>query len=72
MSEIKKKAEKARNVSEQTKRERRKKANRLKDSLHRGLGPTSVSVGICLRECKNKDTEVCDDCFRFNRWEEKK
>jgi hypothetical protein len=38
MNNIKKKTEQSRNPSEQSKKERRKKLARIKDTLHKGMG----------------------------------
>ena len=26
----------------------------------------NYSVGVCIRDCENKGTEKCDDCFKFS------
>lgn len=27
------------------------------------------SIPICLRDCKWQETDVCDECFRFSKFE---
>ena len=28
-------------------------------------------VGMCFKDCENKNTEKCDECFRFSHYTEK-
>ncbi len=28
-------------------------------------------VGVCLKDCQNKDTEVCQGCIRFSNYKKK-
>jgi hypothetical protein len=49
--------------------ERRKKFNRFKDTAHKCFGKPFTMVGICLRDCLNRDIK-CNDCYRFSEFKE--
>jgi len=48
-----------------TKKERRKKLMKFADLATKRCGPIRETVGICLKECLNKDIK-CNECYKWS------
>lgn len=59
------------NACKSTKAERRKKVMKFADLATKRLGKPTVTVGVCLKRCLNRDKK-CDDCYRWSKLKEEK
>jgi hypothetical protein len=53
------------NLPKTSRAERRKKFGKFKDTARKCFGKPTVCVGICLKDCLNRDIK-CDECYRFS------
>jgi len=57
------------NACKTTKAQRRKKLDKFKDTAHKCFGNPFTVVGVCLKNCSNKNIK-CEECYRFSELKE--